>query len=183
MALQLVLHSWTNCVAVISLHPFSPARTNSGSGDKIWLYQYHVYYHELNQFQILLWWPGQWRRISHRVQGLEAIHSMWGKLFECKWSPFLPITSKSLPRSCWLCLPNLSAKWNQCQHIVPHNGYRLPRTNITDIRLHWVEGWKFWEFSTYGKALWKWQQWSWFHADHSKPLENQVKLDALKEKV
>ena len=97
---------------------------------------------------------------------------MWGKLLKCKWGPDLTLTPKSLPKSGRLCLPHLSAKWNLCKHILPLDRYRLPRNTI---RLHWDEGWQFWGLSTHDKILWKRRWFARFHADHSKPLENQVK--------
>ena len=43
------------------------------------------------------------------------------------------------------------------------------------IRLHWDEGWQFRGLSTDGKILWRWQQCPFFHANHPKPLKDQVK--------
>ena len=42
MALGLILHSWTKCVAMRSLHPFSPARTKSGWGEEIYIKQNNI---------------------------------------------------------------------------------------------------------------------------------------------
>ena len=97
---------------------------------------------------------------------------MWWNLFKCKWSPLLTLIPECLSRSGRLCLPHLSAQWNLCQHLLPHHGYRLPRSSL---RLHRDEGWQFTGLTIDGKILWKWQQCPWFHADHSKPLEDQVR--------
>ena len=97
---------------------------------------------------------------------------MWWNLLQWKWSPLLTLISKYLPGTGRLCLPHLSAQWHLCQHLLPHHGYWLPRNTI---RLHRDEGWQITGLTTHGKILWKRKQCPRFHADHTKPLVDQVR--------
>ena len=102
------------------------------------------------------------------------VYRLWWQLHKCKWCGDFTLISKSIPTHGRLHLPHLSAQWNICQHLIHQHGCQLRRT-LLNIRLHWDEGWKFRGLSINGKILWRWQQCRCFHANHPKPLEDQVK--------
>ena len=176
MAHQMTRLSWANYVAVRFLHLSNQARIVCGWSEKQILAKtiITISIRSLYSFQISLWQFDKWKRVPIRVQYPGAVHSLWRKLLKWKWNPVITLIPKSISGTGRLCLPHLSAKWNLYQRLLPHNGYRLPR-NVLTIRLYWAERWQHWGISTDGEILWKWQQCPCFYADHSKPLESQVK--------